>query len=95
MSVGVSAGIAAAAEQSKPAAASIPYQSPNADEAAFVASLANIMYPADTYSSSGVECGLATYIDRHLAGAHGNDSGRYQYGSFRSRKPQLDMQVPR
>ena len=47
VSVAVSAGIAAATEQSKPAAASIPYQSPSPDEATFVASLANITYPAD------------------------------------------------
>ena len=47
LSEGVSAGIAAAAKRSKPAAASIPYQSPNPKEAAFVASLANTKYPAD------------------------------------------------
>jgi gluconate 2-dehydrogenase gamma chain len=89
------AGIAAAAEStSEPDAASIPYQSLSPDEAAFVESLVNIMCPADAYSPSGVECGLATYIDRQLAGPYGKGAGRYQNAPFRSGKPQLGLQLP-
>jgi gluconate 2-dehydrogenase gamma chain len=89
------AEIAAAAEPtSEPVAASIPYQSLSPDEAAFVESLVNIMCPADAYSPSGVECGLATYIDRQLAGPYGKGAGRYQNAPFRSGKPQLGLQLP-
>ncbi|MEP6547371.1 MAG: gluconate 2-dehydrogenase subunit 3 family protein [Gammaproteobacteria bacterium] len=95
VSAGVSAAIAAAAEPtSEPAAASMPYQSLGPDEATFVEALVNIMCPADAYSPSGVECGLATYIDRQLAGPFGKGAGRYQNAPFRSGKPELGLQLP-
>ena len=95
VSTGVPVGIATAAEQaSEPGAAPIPYQSLGPDEATFVEALVNIMCPADEYSPSGVECGLATYIDRQLAGSYGKGAGRYQNAPFRSGKPQLGLQVP-
>ena len=52
------------------------------------------MCPADEFSPSGVDCGLATYIDRQLAGPYGKGAGRYQRGPFRSGKPQLGWQLP-
>ena len=91
----VPAGIASAAEPtSGQTAASMPYQSLGPDEATFVESLVNIMCPADDYSPNGVECGLATYIDRQLAGSYGKGAGRYQNAPFRSGKPQFGLQVP-
>lgn len=75
-------------------AASIPYQSLSPEEASFVEALVNVMCPADELSPSGVDCGLATYIDRQLAGPYGKGAGRYQRGPYRSGKPQLGWQLP-
>jgi gluconate 2-dehydrogenase gamma chain len=72
----------------------LPYQSLSPDEATFIEALVNVMCPADEYSPSGIDCGLATYIDRQLAGPYGKGDGRYQRGPFRSGKPQLGLQLP-
>lgn len=74
--------------------ASAPYQSLGPDEASFIEALVNVMCPADEFSPGGVDCGLATYIDRQLAGPYGKGAGRYQRGPFRSGKPQLGWQLP-
>jgi gluconate 2-dehydrogenase gamma chain len=71
-----------------------PYQSLSPDEASLVEALVNVMCPADEYSPNGVDCGLATYIDRQLAGPFGKGAGRYQRGPFRSGKPELGLQLP-
>jgi gluconate 2-dehydrogenase gamma chain len=88
---------AAAAPAATPAAAQPvppPYQSLGPDEAAFVEALVNILCPADAYTASGVDCGLATYIDRQLGGSFGQGAGRYQQGPFRSGKPEHGLQLP-
>jgi gluconate 2-dehydrogenase gamma chain len=71
-----------------------PYQSLSPDEATFIEALVNVMCPADEYSPNGVDCGLATYIDRQLSGPYGKGDGRYNRGPFRSGKPELGMQLP-
>ena len=70
------------------------YHSLGPDEAAFIEALVNVMCPADELSPSGVDCGLAMYIDRQLAGPYGKGDGRYQRGPFRHGKPQLGLQLP-
>ena len=75
-------------------AASNPYYSLGPDEAAFVETLVNLMCPADEWSPGGVDCGLAAYIDRQLAGPFGKGAGRYQRGPFRHGKPQMGLQLP-
>ncbi len=52
------------------------------------------MCPADEYSPNGVDCGIATYIDRQLAGPYGKGDGRYLQAPFRSGKPELGLQFP-
>jgi gluconate 2-dehydrogenase gamma chain len=91
--------VQAAAVASVPAAAAQapvppPYQFLGSDEAAFVEALVNVMCPADGYTPGGVDCGLATYIDRQLAGSFGQGAGRYQRGPFRSGKPEHGLQLP-
>jgi gluconate 2-dehydrogenase gamma chain len=64
-SVGVSAvqtATAAAAPDTPP----VPYQALSPDEATFIEALVDVLCPADEYSPRGVDCGLATYIDRPL-----------------------------
>ena len=85
---------AASASNAAPAAAADTYHSLGPDEAAFVEALVNLMCPADELSPSGVDCGLAIYIDRQLAGPYGKGDGRYQKGPFRHGKPQLGLQLP-
>jgi gluconate 2-dehydrogenase gamma chain len=70
------------------------YHSLGPDEAAFVEALVDVMCPADALSPSGVDCGLAIYIDRQLAGPYGKGDGRYQRGPYRHGKPQFGLQLP-
>jgi gluconate 2-dehydrogenase gamma chain len=84
--------------KSQPSAKSEPpanaYLSLGSDEAAFVEALVNILCPADGFSPSGVDCGLAIYIDRQLAGPYGQGDRRYLRGPFRQGKPELGLQLP-
>src|SRR5690242_7242925 len=41
-------------------------------EHAFIVAAVDTFIPADNLSPSGSECGVATFIDRQLAGAYGN-----------------------
>jgi gluconate 2-dehydrogenase gamma chain len=96
-SVGVSAAQAATAKTAaspQPDTASIPYQSLSPNEATFIEALVDVLCPADEYSPRGVDCGLATYIDRQLAGPYGKGDGRYQHGPFREGKPEFGLQGP-
>ena len=80
----------AAAANSQEAA----YQVFGQDEAAFVEALVNVMCPADALTPNGVDCGIATYIDRQLAGAFGQGAKRYTQGPFKVAKPELGYQLP-
>jgi len=93
-STSVPAAIAAGDELKSAVPASIPYESLGPNEATFVEALVNIMCPADEYSPDGVECGLAVYIDRQLAGSYGKGAGRYQNAPFRTGKPECGLQMP-
>src|SRR6266481_6990016 len=63
--VAAAVGAAAANPAAGPAAnpAADTYHSLGPDEAAFIEALVNVMCPADELSPSGVDCGLAIYID--------------------------------
>jgi choline dehydrogenase-like flavoprotein len=52
------------------------YQSLSPDEPAFAEALVNIMCPADHLTPDGVECGLAIFIDRQLAGGFGQGTAK-------------------
>ena len=70
------------------------YLSFGPDEAAFVEAMVNVMCPADHLTPSGVDCGLAVYIDRQLAGGFGKGERLYMRGPWRRGKPQLGYQLP-
>ncbi len=65
-----------------------------ATEHAFFAAAADTMIPADDLSPSGSDCGVATFIDRQLAGAYGNGARLYRDGPFTKAKPELGYQLP-
>jgi gluconate 2-dehydrogenase gamma chain len=70
------------------------YQILSLDEAAFTEALVDHMWPKDQFSPSGSEIGLATFIDRQLAGAFGQGDRLYAQAPFRKGKPQHGYQLP-
>jgi gluconate 2-dehydrogenase gamma chain len=70
------------------------YLSFSPTEAGFVENMVNIMCPADEFTPSGVDCGLAIYIDRQLAGDFGHGLKRYMRGPWFEGKPQHGLQLP-
>ena len=101
------AGTAVAASLTPPAAAeaqAAPNASNNPDaeplltltqtEHAFFVAAADTLIPADELSPSGSQCGVATFIDRQLAGAYGAGARLYRDGPFTKAKPELGYQLP-
>jgi gluconate 2-dehydrogenase gamma chain len=52
------------------------------------------LIPADDLSPSGSQCGVATFIDRQLAGAYGGGARLYRDGPFTKAKPEFGYQLP-
>jgi gluconate 2-dehydrogenase gamma chain len=79
-----------------PSAPVIPdgYQFFGTDEAAFVEALVATMCPADDMTPDGVACGLATYMDRQLAGGFGTGERLYMHGPWQGGKPEQGYQLP-
>jgi len=89
----------AAEAQSAPGAASVapdvePLLTLTATEHAFFVAAADTLIPADDLSPSGSQCGVATFIDRQLAGAYGGGARLYRDGPFTKAKPELGYQLP-
>ncbi|HET9707503.1 MAG TPA: gluconate 2-dehydrogenase subunit 3 family protein, partial [Gemmatimonadales bacterium] len=84
------------APSSSPAATAPPegYAFLGPAESAFVETMVNVMCPADGLTPNGVDCGLAIYIDRQLAGAFGRGDRLYMQGPWLSGPPQLGYQLP-
>ena len=81
------------------AAASLPvvadgYQFFSTDEAAFVEAVVDTMCPADALTPDGVACGLATYMDRQLAGGFGSGERLYMEGPWAAGKAEQGYQLP-
>jgi gluconate 2-dehydrogenase gamma chain len=70
------------------------YLSFGPDESGFVEAMVNVMCPADALTPGGVDCGLAAYIDRQLAGGFGKGARLYMRGPWREGKPELGYQLP-
>ncbi|WP_262269460.1 gluconate 2-dehydrogenase subunit 3 family protein [Microvirga yunnanensis] len=70
------------------------YLSFGPDEAGFVEVMLNVMCPADALTPGGVDCGLAAFIDRQLAGSFGKGARLYMRGPWREGKPELGYQLP-
>src|SRR5499427_1144602 len=64
-----------------------------AAEHAFIVAAVDTIIPADELSPSGSACGLATFIDRQLAGAYGMGARLYRQGPFPKAKPELGYQL--
>lgn len=89
---------ASAARSEKPAPGAEPppagYLSFSPDEVAFVEALVDVMCPGDALTPRGVECGLALFIDRQLAGAFGKGERLYRRGPWRPGPRENGYQLP-
>jgi gluconate 2-dehydrogenase gamma chain len=65
----------------------------NPTEAEFIRAAVDTIIPADDLSPSGSDCGVATFIDRQLAGAYGSGARLYRQGPFPKAKPELGYQL--
>ena len=63
-------------------------------EAAFVEAAVDRLIPADDLTPSGTDCGVATFIDRQLAGAWGSGDRLYMQGPWAKGTPNQGYQFP-
>src|SRR5882724_7447304 len=91
-----------------PSAAQAPLQAPTVQhsaeaagyaylkpaEQAFVEALVDHMIPKDELTGSGTDIGIATYIDRALAGAWGKGDRLYKDGPWQKGSPNQGYQLP-
>jgi gluconate 2-dehydrogenase gamma chain len=89
---------APAAAQAPPSAAPAgadaePLLTLTATEHAFIVAAVDTLIPTDELSPSGSDCGVATFIDRQLAGAYGMGARLYRQGPFPKAKPELGYQL--
>jgi gluconate 2-dehydrogenase gamma chain len=90
----VAVPVRAATATRSPLADAVGYTSLSSEEAAFTEAMVNVMCPADSFTPNGVDCGLAIYIDRQLAGSFGKGAKRYLRGPWALGKPQHGYQLP-
>jgi gluconate 2-dehydrogenase gamma chain len=85
----------APAAEAAPAPAAEPevWLTLNATEAAFIKAAVDTLIPADNLTPSGSDCGVATFIDRQLAGGFGNGARLYRSGPFFPAKPEHGYQL--
>jgi len=82
---------AAATAATPPAPAGYVFLKPG--EAAFVEAVANHMIPADELTPSGVDLGVAVYVDRALASGWGKGERFYAQGPWRTGTPNQGYQL--
>ena len=98
---GGAAGVATTAASAQPAPASPPppplapagYIFLKPSEAAFVEAVVTHMIPADELTPDGVELGVATFIDRALAGGWGKGDRLYMQGPWKPGTPNQGYQL--
>jgi gluconate 2-dehydrogenase gamma chain len=93
-SLAATSTISTAATSPTDRSAAVGYICLSQDEAAFIETMVNIMCPADELTPGGVDCGLAIYIDRQLAGDFGKGAKRYSRGPWQQGRPQQGYQLP-
>jgi gluconate 2-dehydrogenase gamma chain len=63
-------------------------------EAAFIEAAVDRLIPADDLTPGGTDCGVATFIDRQLAGAWGTGDRMYMQGPWEKGVPTQGYQSP-
>ena len=101
--IAAAVGVDADAEpQARAAAAAAPAAPPvshaytflTAPEAAFIEAAVDRLIPADDLTPGGTDCGVATFIDRQLAGAWGSGDRMYMQGPWQKGVPTQGYQSP-
>jgi gluconate 2-dehydrogenase gamma chain len=92
--VAVEAQTAAQAAAAQPAVEAAGYEYLKPVEQAFVEALVDHMIPRDELTGSGTEIGIATYIDRALAGAWGKGARLYKDGPWQRGTANQGYQLP-
>ncbi len=85
-------GGAAAAPAAAPVSHAYTYLT--APEAAFIEAAVDRLIPADDLTPGGTDCGVATFIDRQLAGAWGSGDRMYMQGPWDKGVPTQGYQSP-
>ncbi len=85
---------AAAGTRSASAPVSHAYTFLTAPEAAFIEAAVDRLIPADDLTPGGTDCGVATFIDRQLAGAWGSGDRMYMQGPWDKGVPTQGYQSP-
>jgi gluconate 2-dehydrogenase gamma chain len=80
--------------RSASAPASHAYTFLTAPEAAFIEAAVDRLIPADDLTPGGTDCGVATFIDRQLAGAWGSGDRMYMQGPWDKGVPTQGYQSP-
>ena len=83
-----------AAAPAQPAVALHTYTFLSPPEAAFVEAAVDQLIPADNLTPGGTDCGVATFIDRQLAGAWGSGDRMYLQGPWQKGTPTQGYQLP-
>ncbi len=60
----------------------------------FIVAAVDTLIPSDELSPSASDCGVATFVDRELAGAYGAGDRMYRQGPFHKGKPGQGYQLP-
>ena len=82
------------AAPAQPAVALHTYTFLSPPEAAFVEAAVDRLIPADNLTPGGTDCGVATFIDRQLAGAWGSGDRMYLQGPWQKGTPTQGYQLP-
>jgi gluconate 2-dehydrogenase gamma chain len=85
---------AATSARSASAPVSHAYTFLTAPEAAFIEAAVDRLIPADDLTPGGTDCGVATFIDRQLAGAWGSGDRMYMQGPWQKGAPTQGYQSP-
>ncbi|MBZ9710413.1 gluconate 2-dehydrogenase subunit 3 family protein [Mesorhizobium sp. ESP7-2] len=70
------------------------YEFFNVDESAFIEAAVDTLIPSDSTGPGAKELGVATYVDRQMAGAYGKGDRQYLEGPFGEGTPEQGYQLP-
>jgi len=70
------------------------YEFFNVDESAFIEAAVDTLLPSDSTGPGATELGVATYIDRQMAGGYGKGDRLYLEGPFGEGTPEQGYQLP-
>ncbi len=70
------------------------YEFFNVDESAFIEAAVDTLLPSDSTGPGAKELGVATYIDRQMAGGYGKGDRLYLEGPFGEGTPEQGYQLP-